>query len=257
MRQGGYSIDVLDALDERANPFQRFAGELADLRERWNNRLVLELCSLAEQYVNGRLEIVTYGDWRIGLEQYHWACRIKADAAVLKGVCAGNNVDIVDTDDCDKRNEVIVLVVLVEGAKVPKALVRSVFRPYLFKKQFCKTGDGLLYRRESGMGYEVFPFRDGEVKRSFGAGSPGINDCARGMVKRFADIPHGGTDNACEDLWDALFGPEGYLHRCRIVVNDRRAFLGMAHDDDFIQFPVQGGTSLSKLIDVAVGPLNL
>ena len=46
------SVDVLDLPDERGEPIEGFTGKLRNLRERWDHRLVLERCSLAELYVN-------------------------------------------------------------------------------------------------------------------------------------------------------------------------------------------------------------
>src|SRR4051794_23456675 len=134
MGQADALVDVLDPPYQGGEQFEKLAGELRDLRKRWDNRLVLERCSLAELYLHGRLEIVLYGDWLLGPNQYVWACRGKAERDVLDG---RSHEDGANIDNGDHRNEVIVLPVIVEGVKVPKTLVRSVFRTYLFKKEFC------------------------------------------------------------------------------------------------------------------------
>jgi len=54
----GTLVDVFDPLDEGGEPIDGFASKLRDLRKRWDNRIVLERCSLAELYINGHLDVV-------------------------------------------------------------------------------------------------------------------------------------------------------------------------------------------------------
>jgi hypothetical protein len=253
---GAPLVDVLDPLNEGGEPIDGLAGKLRDLRERWDNRLVLERSSLAELYVNGRLEIVLHGDWYFGVEQYIWACRWKADGAVIEGNPSDLCIDRADIHDGDDGNKVVMFAVSVEGVKVPKMLVRSVFRTYFFKKEFCKTGGGLLYRRETGMGYEVFPFRDWKVERPQRALAPGIHNSNGGVVECLPDIVEGIPNDASKRFWNILFGPEGYAVACRIKVDDRRAFL-LPRIGEFVQAPIQRGAPSPEFINVAVGPLNL
>ena len=255
MRQGGALIDVFNPLEEGGEPINGLAGELRNLRKRWDNRLVLERCSLAELYVNGRLEIVLHGDWSVGLKEYEWAYRMKANPTILKENPSEFCVDATDIGDCDNGSEVVMFAVSVEGVKIPQMLVRSVFRTYVFEKEFCKTGDGLLYRRETAMGYEVFPFRDWEVERPLRALAPGIDNSRGGVVECLPDVIEGIADNSGERVWN-LFGPEGYAVFGRVKVDDRSA-LFVPRIREFVQTPIQRGAPSPEFINVAVGPLNL
>src|SRR4051812_48220993 len=97
---------------------QRFRYGLGDLKQRWDNRIILERCSLAELYLNGRIEIVLHGDLTIAAEQYTWACRVKLDDKILNEAPGGPHIDGLNLGGQDGRNEKVVLVVLVEGVKI-------------------------------------------------------------------------------------------------------------------------------------------
>jgi hypothetical protein len=58
-------------------------------------------------------------------------------------------------------------IVVVQLGELPKVLVRSVFRPYLLQKKFFESGEGLLYRRETRMGREIFPWRGRKMDSFF------------------------------------------------------------------------------------------
>ena len=60
--ESDYNLVPNEAFDR----VERFQNDLRNLKERWDNRLVLERCSLAELYLNGRLEVVLHGDWSGG-----------------------------------------------------------------------------------------------------------------------------------------------------------------------------------------------
>lgn len=192
----------------------------------------------------------------MGLEESHWALRIKSGAAVLHNNPADNCVDVSNLTNRDDRHEVVMLLIFVQGIKIPKMFVRSVFRAYLFKKEFCKTGDGLLYRRETSVGYEIFPFRDWEVEIPRRPLAPSIYDRNCGVIEGLPDIVEGIPDDASKRPWDILFGPEGYAVSGRVQVNHRSA-LFVPRVGDFVQVPVQWRASLPEFINVAVGPLNL
>jgi hypothetical protein len=101
-------------------------------------------------------KLFLYGDWGHRSDHINWACRIATDPAVLHNVGADPGIDVVDGDDRDGRDDQVVLVEVVETVEAPQSLVPSVFRSYLFENKFRSTGEGLLYRREMPVGYEVF-----------------------------------------------------------------------------------------------------
>src|SRR5688572_1158819 len=118
--------ETLGLPDKFLKPVEGLASELHDLRERWDNRLVLERRSLAEFYLGGDLEVVLYGDWPRRPEEYMWALRTKVDLAVLENAGSHRRVEVPQLNKGDDRHEVVVLVVLVEGVEVPKMLVRTI-----------------------------------------------------------------------------------------------------------------------------------
>ena len=146
--------------------------------------------------------------------------------------------------------------VSVEEIKIPKMLVRSVLRSHFFQKKFRKTRDGLLYCGETGMGNEVFPFRDWKVQRPIGPLAPGIDDRRCGVIEGFADIVEGITNDASERFWNILFWPEGYAVSCGKTVDHRSAFL-LPRIGKFVQALIQRDAALTEFINVAIGPLNL
>lgn len=234
---------------------ERLVHEFRNLRERWDNRLVLERTSLAELYINGRVEVVVHGDWPGASQDYHWACRIRACATVSQDAAPGGDVDVTDIGKGDGWQDQVVLVVVVEGIEGPERFVRSVFRPHLFEKKVFGVGEGLLYRREIGMGYEVFPFGGHWEEGSFAIGrKPSADDHIGKMVQCGAEIVNGITDDEAERLWDWLFGPIGKLKLGRIKVDDRA---GNFSDPQLVKLGVNRCGSPYQFIDVAVGPLNL
>lgn len=248
------SINVLFSSDHVLKPVEGVADKFRNLRQRWDNRLVLERCSLAELYINGRIEIVAYGDWAWGRNQYVWACRIKAEPAVDQLGASELGIDIVDATNGNGRDKIIVLVVVAEGMKLPKMFVRSVFRPYLIEKKFFRAGDGLLYRRETSGGYEVLPFGTKREMDFRWRGDPGSDDSSSKMIKCAPEVAKRIADDACKHLWDVLFGPKGQFMMRRIQVNDRLAFQAVGN---LVQVPVERVGSLPQFVNVAVGPLNL
>ena len=252
--QGGDLVDVFDLPNEGTKPIDGLACELRDLRERWNNRLVLERCSLAELYIDGRLEIVIHGNWNCELEQSEWACRIKTRCAVLDNQATHFGVDGGDLHYRNDGDKVIVLPVFVQGVKVPKTLVRSVCRTYIFKEQVSKTGESLLYRREAGMGYKVFPWRKWEVERPLRSLTPGVNDCNRREVECLSDIVKCIPDDSGEDQGNTAWVERKRDIRIEIEVNDIFAHF-LPRISEVVKFPIQRRTSGYEFINVAVGPL--
>lgn len=231
--------------------------ELRNLKKRWNNRIVLERSSLAELYLNGRIEILIYGDWNIAGKEYLWVCCISANATVDVSAETTSCVEIIDRRDGDCRQHEIVLVIVVEGMEAPQRFIRSAVRPYLIEKKLRSTGEGLLYRREIRFpGYEifpVFPHRKMDLGIWLTRGKQAHNAGGK-MIECSPEIMDNISDNDGERLWDWLFGSVGQIRDGRLALNRYTAhFL----DGDLIEVPVQGRRTPYQLINVAVGPLNL
>lgn len=228
---------------------ERFSHDIADLHKRWDNRIVLERCSVAELYLNGRIDIALYGNGLAGFNDVNWLCRVSAEASErIEG--AASDVEPGDTGEGDCGDEQIVLVVVVEGVECPETFVRSVGRAQLIKKKFRSTREGLLYRREGlGFGYEVLPvFPHREVDLSFGVDRANNRGCQ--MIECAPEIMNGITNHQRQQLWDWL---RRLIIQCRITVNRT----GVVVQYDRIEFRRQGLGDSSQLINVAIGPLNL
>lgn len=248
------SSDALCFFDQPTKYTHCFCHDLGNLRQRWDDQLILERCSLAELYLNGRLEIVLHGDWGIGADQYRWACRIKTETTIVHDVASNPRIEPRDCRGDDSGDKEVVLIVFVEGVKVPKMLVGSILRPYLFEKKVFGTGEGLLYRCESAMGYEVFPWGKREIEWSLRGRSPSPDDPICKMIKCSPEISDRVSNDSCKRLWDVLFGTVGYTKTIGVYVQDRSASYVIG---DFIEGSIKRDRSLTKFINVAVGPLNL
>lgn len=252
--KGDYSPAL--GADKALDRVERFRDDLRDLNERWDNRLVLERCSLAELYFNGRLEVVLHSNWGCGSSNYHWACRIAADIAIPRYDPADLGVQIFDREDADNWNEVVMFGVIVQRGEGPKVLVRSVFRPYLLQKKFFESWEGLLYRRETGIGWEVFPWRGRKFDRFFRIkiGNSGMDDTVRNIIQCGSEIAESVTDDIRQRFWNWLFGPVGQrVISGRIEINDRTS----RFVNNLVEGAVEGARHLPQPINIAVGPLNL
>lgn len=231
-----------------------FKHDMRDLREGWNNRLVLkDLATFGEAYLDGRLEVVVYGDWPIAGANQLWACRIKADAS--QADAGASNVEALKSNHCDRGDNEVVFVEVAEAVEKPKRLVGSVCRTYLFKKQFFGTGESLFYQRQPGVGFEAFPFRvHGEMVFPTILRIGSANDSPGDLVEGGSQVVYSIADDDRQHLWDWLFGPVGKIVTGRIAVVGRNALFEDANEEEG---SIQGFRKGTNLVNVAVGPLNL
>ncbi|MCW2389839.1 hypothetical protein M2333_002885 [Sphingobium sp. B11D3B] len=235
----------------------RVAHDSGNLRERWNNRLVLEKTTLSEAYANGRLEIVLYGKALIVGDELSYAICISKCSAVSDNGSSDIGVETVNRNERDCRQDEVMFVVVVEGMEGPKRLVNSVGRPYFIKNQRLGTGEGLLYRRERGaqpfgsIGYEVLPvFPHWEMQ--FGLGIMRPRNTRAEVVQGPSEVVYGITDAKRDHL-------RNWFQR---AVNQAKAgCLSIWGDEirlnfDSVPFSAQRLGHGSDLINVAVGPLN-
>lgn len=228
--------------------------EFRHLRERWDNRLILEQVSLAEAYRRGDVELAIYFDWRtIGGDKIKGACRIVAESASMELV-GGDKApsDKFDVGDDDRGSDEVVLVLDVERPDAPKFIPTIVLGTYLFENEVFGTGQGLLYRLEPSRGYKVFPrFGDGEVWVGFSvfgadyAGSQVIQ-CSPKIVDRI-------SDDEAQRLWDWLYGPVGQLPALSVRMGRSDLWLGFDRE----QVVAQRVCGSDQFVNVALGPLNL
>jgi hypothetical protein len=240
-------------LDEAVEGIDRFHDDLRHLKERWDNRLVLEHRPFWEYYISGRGEILLYGKWSVGSYEAKWAVRIPAYRAILDDICANPGVYVSDTRHGHDRDEIVVLVVVAQACGGPKVQVCIPARLYLFQDKVCKVGEGLLYKRVVGGSFEVFPFfRKGEI------GFPARpNDREGGIDPVFHGFPKiidGVAYDSAEVLRNWLFGS---IDEVKTVWFQQEWIGSRWTADNFIQINGHNGRLSDKHINVAVGPFDL
>lgn len=99
---------------------QCFSDDLRHLRERWNNRRVLENRPIWETHFNGRAEIILYGNWSIGADHLNFAVCISAYVQVFHSIRTNIGVDIIDICGGDDRQEIVVLIIIAEARRGPE-----------------------------------------------------------------------------------------------------------------------------------------
>lgn len=261
LSESGQAGDVSAAIslislpaDESLERAQGFRHEFGDLKERWNNRLVLKGRSLSEAYLNRNCGVIVYGSGEIwAAKNCDWACSIAMDSTIHEGTpIIHSDIKISEAGHSDGRQNQVVLIVIVEAVESPKRFVRAVLRPYIFEKRARCIGEGFLYQRQNRGGYEVLPVGvNGEV--FLRSGLDGSADAGCEVIERGPEIMGGVTDNERERVWNGLQRTimniqPGFLH-----VGEHRAVI----KGDFIQGGVQGLCAGPNLFDVAVGPFNL
>lgn len=246
--------------DIRSDEFiQRVDGLRSDLRkikERWDNRLILENSPFGELYINGRVEIVFYGDWGVGADKYHWFVSVPNNRTIFDRCSAGNCIDIGDACDRNDGQEITMLIMIAETCNRPEVKIRVPARLYICKDMICQLGENLLYRSIVPRGFKIFPF---VMKREIGllrgrTTLNGDNGSSNPNVQGLSEIVNRVPHDATKVLRDWLFGPVGQLKTVRV----RQQHCGPAcFDPNLIEFSGEGGRLLDKRINVAVGPLDL
>lgn len=256
--KGDIKLD-LPTCDESLEGVERFRHELADLRKRWDNAFVPERSVLWEAYLDGRCEILIYGECGDWVADYGrdvmWAVRIAASEVVLdEDSRLSPSVYVADIRDDDGGNDRTMFVVIAKSVKTPQRFIRSVFRPYLFEKKFRGTGEGLLYSRQIRTGFEVFPFfSHGEVWHSVWLSRSGSHNACAQMIQCAPEVMDSVSHDQCKALGDRL---------TRAIYGGESGWLEIGRDNvsldlDRVELPRKRIGECFKLINVAIGPLNL
>jgi hypothetical protein len=162
-RQAGVSrIDSGEAFQERFEAAERLRDDLAHIKKRWDNRLILEQTPLWEGYLNGRFEVVLYVDWRIRSHDYQLACSIAPHGAVFgfdysSWWSSGAHIDIFDGKYCNGGHDEVVFVDVVQIGDGIKVRIPTRIRFYLVPNEPRDLGDGFLYRSISTAGFMILP----------------------------------------------------------------------------------------------------
>lgn len=253
---GSLSQDKLGGVaDQCFKLIESVGNKSCDLRERWNNRLVLENRSLSELYINGKFGVVLYGDVAFAtLKGKHakWACSIVADDIPCGPITAYQGIEALNLRDCDGRNDEVMFVVIVEIVEPPKHLIRGILRPYIFKDEFFPSGKSFLYQIQDGGGFENLPFgSNGEV--GFCSGFDRSNHCRGKVIKRRSEIMDGIPQHESQDAWDRLLGAIMNIDAGFVSVGKHRASV----ERNFVELMAQRLSGDAQLVNVAVGPFNL
>lgn len=239
--------------DEAFERVKRLGDDLRHLRERWNNRLILENGSVWESYFDGRAEIIVYGDWGVGPDDDIWAVRILAHDTILESIGAKSGVDVFDIYDRDRRHEIVVFVEIAQADAGPKVAVRIPARLYRFEDKFCGIGEGLLYRQIMAGGFKVFPFFR-KRKMNLSGFSDGSQSRISPIVEGLPKVVDGISDDSAKMICDWLFGPIGQVKTIRLGEYSDGS-CGLARN--FVQIFGEGGRIADNRINVAIGPFDL
>lgn len=239
--------------DEAFERVKRLGDDLRHLRERWNDRLILEDGPVWESYFDGRAEIIVYGDWGIGTDDANWAVRIPANATVLDSIGANPGVDVFDIYDRDRRYEIVVFVEIAQAGAGPKVEVCIPARLYFFENKFRGIGEGLLYRRIMGGGFKVFPFFRKREMNLFGL-ADGSQSRISPVVESLPKVVDGISDDRAKVICDWLFGSVGQAKTIRL--GEHRDGPG-GSIRNLVQLFGEGGRIADNRINVAIGPFDL
>lgn len=254
---GRHSTDFTEEVrelgaDQALERVDRFRDDLRNLRQRWDNRLVLKRSSWPEAYLDGRLEIALYGNWPGGADKKLWLGCVSPDSRVSHHVSPDHQGDV-HTHECDIGDEQVMLVVIVEIVESPKRFVRSVLRPYLIKDEVLSSGQGLLYEVQDGRGYKVLPrWVDREMLFGFSPNSS-HNACAQ-VVEGGPEIVGSVSYRERQRLRDWLCGAVNEPEGAGLVMGPGPHI--RLHSQS-VEIVSQGTCHADKFVNVAVGPLNL
>jgi len=230
----------------------RLKGRLRKISERFQNAFSPEKESLGEAYLNGRFEIVLYGDWAFGENKSNWLARITPDSTVGIDTTPDTGVYPIDTSNGNGGQDEIMFVVVVQLSDGPKLKVPSFVRLYLIEDEALNVPfwEGFLYRSESRMGHKSLPFfREGEVDFW-----PAAHKRRREMVEGRTQIVDRVSDDESKHLVDWLFGDEGKLVNLELLVSERSVAPANLNP---IDAPIKRLRAPDQFFDVAIGPLDL
>ncbi|MGD9540794.1 MAG: hypothetical protein AB7V61_07660 [Methylocystis sp.] len=245
-------------LYEPVEGIDRLRRDLREVKESWDNRLILENSPFWELYISGRAEIVFYGDWGVGHNKFDWFVRVPASRTVFHSIRPDRGVYACNASNGDDWHKIVMFVVVAEAGNSPEVEVHVPARLYVCKNKVCKVGECLLYRTITAGGFKVFPFIMEREVRLF-PGNPGSPSCSDNgscdpVIQRFSEVVDCIPDDAAEKLRDWLFGSVGKLKAIRVSQQNMGA---RPFDPNLIQVSGKWGRMLDKRINVAVGPFDL
>jgi len=127
---GGYALEEAEKSlavgpNENFEGVQRFRDNIRHFHKRWDNKLVLEHCSLREGYFNGRFEIVLYIEAFVrGADKCLWLVRVPACGQLPYVYAAYLDILAFDLREPDHGDEVIMFVGIAQTSGSPKIEIR-------------------------------------------------------------------------------------------------------------------------------------
>jgi hypothetical protein len=231
--------------------FDDFAHTLRQINERWDNRFIPERESLAKAYQDGRFEIVLHLKLGGVVPSEDLCCllHIEKDVSPPKNsVFVRENDQASDGSSVRRYDQLVMLVDPVQSMETIEAACPALIGLHFIENKPCRTGDGLLYRVESGgLRYVTWPvFAEG--KHSVIHRQRIAYDGSKGMVESRLEVVNYIPDDQRQRVWEWLDGAyEKFGSPLRIRIRpDVIELFGLVGCDDGIE-----------LIDMAIGPLNL
>lgn len=242
----------IDEIIQRVNGLRR---DLRQVKQCWDNRLILEERPVREHHLNGRVEAIFHGNWLIGADKKYWVVRVAATGAFLDAISPRAGVDVIHACDGNDWQEIVVFVPVAQVADSPKVKISAFAGLYVCEDERCKVGEGLLYRNVLRVSFKVFPFV--RLKREVGHSARLVeqrNCSCYPIIQGFPKVVENVANDAAKMLRDWLFGPVGQLIE---VWFDQQHNGTRRFDPNLIQVSGKGGGLLDKRINVAVGPFDL
>ena len=232
---------------ERLKRLDRLQREFRELNQRWDNRLVLERCSFAEEYSRGRLSLAVYlkrirrSNGGENAFAYDTECQIFEDVVVLHFF----RVDSSNALICENWNQQPVFVEIVQVPHGPKTNVASFVRLYLVRDERRDVWGGLLYTSVLNGGYKFLP-RFCHRESDFAIRS--ADNFYRHVVKGGSEIVDRVSDNEGGIFWrHAPDEAQDVVSGIRLSIDQQTAEVSVK----------EGFENLLEVLDVVIGPLNL
>ncbi len=241
--------------DELFQSSQGSIDSLGHLKQRWDNRLVLEQASLWESHLRGDLDIALYGD-AFALtsgQQFHWLVSISSDVQRSNKVSPNSDVTTVDLRNPDNGDDLVMFVNIGQSSDGPEVRMCIPARFYFFCDEVRSVREGLLYRTKGFGGFKVLPFFR-ERKVEFATRSSTSLSMVDPNVEGFSEIVDSVAYDCAKELRDRFFGD---INECLTI------WFGQEGGASFSDYPHveqrhgKGCLMSNQRIDVAFGPFNL
>lgn len=230
---------------EALKRLDRLKGELREAGERFQNRIILERDFWPELYVHGRLSFIFYFKRTDACNCADASMRNIQSSEKYRHAVLVLHYQAGDAGDVKCRDNEFVFVDIVQLAQFPNTKLTSLIGLYFFENEVGEVGDGFFYRSVGGrFACHIVPFFAGRQINSVITGKLD-ND----IIKRASKVMNSVPDNE-RDL--------GWIRGSQVDLNNLCSGFRVFLNDHAVEVCLQEGRDNGyKLIDMAVGPLNL